>query len=40
MINLNHTLIEKWLEWTKRHDKVNLLHDNAYLTSKLVRDTL
>ena len=41
MINLNHTLIKKRPEWTKRHGKVILLHDNAPSdTSKLVKDTL
>ena len=29
MINLNHALIEKQLEWAIRHSKVILLHDNA-----------
>jgi Transposase. len=29
MINLNHALIEKRLEWAKRHGKVIVLHGNA-----------
>ena len=41
MINLNQALIEKSLEWAKRHGKVILLQDNApYHTSKLAKDTL
>ena len=41
MINLNDALIEKRLEWAKRHGKVILLHDNALShTPKLAKDTL
>jgi len=29
MINLNHALIQKRLEWARRHGKIILLHDNA-----------
>ena len=29
IINLNHALIEKRPEWTRRHGKVILQHDNA-----------
>ena len=37
----NHALIEKLLEWAKRHGKVILLHDNAPShISTLAKDTL
>ena len=40
MNNLNHALIEKLLEWAKRHGKVVLLQDYAPShTSKLAKDT-
>ncbi|GFQ73297.1 mariner Mos1 transposase [Trichonephila clavata] len=41
MINLNHALIERRLEWARRHGKVILLNDNTpSSTAKPVKDTL
>ena len=41
IINLNHALIKKRPEWTRRHGKVILQHDNApYHTAKVVKNTL
>ena len=37
MINLNHTLIEKRLEWAKRHGKVILLTAMLRLTHQTVK---
>jgi Transposase. len=40
IINLNHALIKKRLEWAKRHGKVILLHDSApSCTAILAKDT-
>ena len=41
IINLNHALIEKRLEWAQRHGKVIQQHDNASSdTAKVVKNTL
>ena len=41
IINLNHALIEKRLEWARKHGKVIQQHDNAPShTAKVVKNTL
>ena len=41
MISLSHSLLERWLEWSRKHGKKILLHNNAPShVAKPVKDTL